>query len=43
MVVYNDRLTVYGIDAVLVLRAPAVFDYSDNLVTICALLMFMML
>ncbi|KAF7000175.1 hypothetical protein CFC21_016121 [Triticum aestivum] len=37
-VVYNDRLTLYLIDAVLVPGAPAVFDYSDSLVTVCFLL-----
>uniref|UniRef100_N1R204 FAS1 domain-containing protein n=1 Tax=Aegilops tauschii TaxID=37682 RepID=N1R204_AEGTA len=42
-VVYNDRLTVYLIDAVLVPGAPALFDYSDILVTTCVMLGLMML
>ncbi|XP_037482177.1 fasciclin-like arabinogalactan protein 2 [Triticum dicoccoides] len=42
-VVYNDRLTVYLIDAVLVPGPPALFDYSDTLVTICVMLGLWML
>ncbi|KAE8821776.1 hypothetical protein D1007_00184 [Hordeum vulgare] len=37
-VVYNNRLTLHLIDAVLVPGAPAVFDYSESLVTACFIL-----